>query len=239
MRRILLAEDEDAIRDFVVINLKRAGYDVVQTANGEEALAAFERENGNFSVALLDIMMPGIDGFEVCKRIREKSNKIGIIMLSAKSQEMDKVRGLMLGADDYVTKPFSPSELTARVDALCRRLGVDNTVSVGAQETEDENSIISGPFKLDYKSRTLYKNKTAIDLTQVEFQIMEYLMKNPNVALKRSEILHAVWGESYTGEEKAVDVNVRRLRVKIEDDSSDPQYLATAWGYGYKWVPGK
>lgn len=239
MRRILLAEDEDAIRDFVVINLKRAGYDVVQTANGEEALAAFERENGNFSVALLDIMMPGIDGFEVCKRIREKSNKIGIIMLSAKSQEMDKVRGLMLGADDYVTKPFSPSELTARVDALCRRLGVDNTAAVEIQEVEDENSIISGPFKLDYKSRTLYKNKTAIDLTQVEFQIMEYLMKNPNVALKRSEILHAVWGESYTGEEKAVDVNVRRLRVKIEDDSSDPQYLATAWGYGYKWVPGK
>ncbi len=239
MRRILLAEDEDAIRDFVVINLKRAGYDVVQTANGEEALAAFERENGNFSVALLGIMMPGIDGFEVCKRIREKSNKIGIIMLSAKSQEMDKVRGLMLGADDYVTKPFSPSELTARVDALCRRLGVDNTAAVEIQEVEDENSIISGPFKLDYKSRTLYKNKTAIDLTQVEFQIMEYLMKNPNVALKRSEILHAVWGESYTGEEKAVDVNVRRLRVKIEDDSSDPQYLATAWGYGYKWVPGK
>ena len=238
MRRILLAEDEDAIRDFVVINLKRAGYDVVQTANGEEALAAFERENGNFSVALLDIMMPGIDGFEVCKRIREKSNKIGIIMLSAKSQEMDKVRGLMLGADDYVTKPFSPSELTARIDALCRRLGVDNTVET-VQEVAGENSIVSGPFKLDYKSRTLYKNSTAIDLTQVEFQIMEYLMQNPNVALKRSEILHAVWGESYTGEEKAVDVNVRRLRVKIEDDSSDPQYLATAWGYGYKWVPTK
>ena len=238
MRRILLAEDEDAIRDFVVINLKRAGYDVVQTANGEEALAAFERENGNFSVALLDIMMPGIDGFEVCKRIREKSNKIGIIMLSAKSQEMDKVRGLMLGADDYVTKPFSPSELTARIDALCRRLGVDNTTET-VQETADENVLISGPFKLDYKSRTLYKNNTSIDLTQVEFQIMEYLMQNPNVALKRSEILHAVWGESYTGEEKAVDVNVRRLRVKIEDDSSDPQYLATAWGYGYKWVPTK
>ncbi len=238
MRRILLAEDEDAIRDFVVINLKRAGYDVVQTANGEEALAAFERENGNFSVALLDIMMPGIDGFEVCKRIREKNNKIGIIMLSAKSQEMDKVRGLMLGADDYVTKPFSPSELTARIDALCRRLGTD-TVETPKEEVPDENSIVSGPFKLDYKSRTLYKNKTAIDLTQVEFQIMEYLMQNPNVALKRSEILHAVWGESYTGEEKAVDVNVRRLRVKIEDDPADPQYLATAWGYGYKWVPNK
>lgn len=238
MRRILLAEDEDAIRDFVVINLKRAGYDVVQTANGEEALAAFERENGNFSVALLDVMMPGIDGFEVCKRIREKNNKIGIIMLSAKSQEMDKVRGLMLGADDYVTKPFSPSELTARIDALCRRLGAD-TVETQKEEEIDENSLVSGPFRLDYKSRTLYKNKTAIDLTQVEFQIMEYLMQNPNIALKRSEILHAVWGENYTGEEKAVDVNVRRLRVKIEDDSSDPQYLATAWGYGYKWLPNK
>ena len=239
MRRILLAEDEDAIRDFVVINLKRAGYDVVQTANGEEALAAFERENGNFSVALLDVMMPGIDGFEVCKTIREKNNKIGIIMLSAKSQEMDKVRGLMLGADDYVTKPFSPSELTARIDALCRRLGTDTFESPKEEEVTDENSLVSGPFRLDYKSRTLYKNKTPIDLTQVEFQIMEYLMQNPNVALKRSEILHAVWGENYTGEEKAVDVNVRRLRVKIEEDSSDPLHLTTAWGYGYRWVPSK
>lgn len=236
MRRILLAEDEDAIRDFVVINLKRAGYDVVQTANGEEALAAFERENGNFSVALLDIMMPGIDGFEVCKRIREKSSKIGIIMLSAKSQEMDKVRGLMLGADDYVTKPFSPSELTARIDALCRRLGADTAQPIN---DEPENVIVSGPFKLDYKSRTLYKNSTAIDLTQVEFQIMEYLMQNPNVALKRSDILHAVWGENYTGDEKAVDVNVRRLRVKIEDDSSEPVYLTTIWGYGYRWLPNR
>ena len=236
MRRILLAEDEDAIRDFVVINLKRAGYDVVETPDGERALEAFERENGNFSVVLLDVMMPGMDGIEVCKRIREKNHRIGIIMLTAKSQEMDKVRGLMLGADDYITKPFSPSELTARIDALCRRLGVSDE-SAAEDEAVGDDCLVSGPFKLDYKSRMLYKNRTPIDLTQVEFQIMEYLMKNPNVALKRSDIMKEVWGKDCTSDEKAVDVNVRRLRVKIEDDSSKPEYLATAWGYGYKWLP--
>lgn len=235
MNRILVVEDEAAIRDFVVINLKRAGYEVVDAANGKLGVEAYEKENGNFSVALLDIMMPEMDGFEVCQYIREKNQNIGIIMLSAKSQEMDKVRGLMLGADDYVTKPFSPSELLARVDALCRRMGI-RAQAVKAKEETDGNKLVSGPFALDYKSRALYKNNEAIELTQVEFQIIEFLIKNPNTAIKRSDILTAVWGDNYDGDEKIVDVNVRRLRVKIEDNPSDPKYLATVWGFGYKWT---
>ncbi len=229
MKKILVVEDEDVIRDFVVINLERAGYEVTAAPNGEEALRIFEEAGGNFDVALLDVMMPGIDGFTVCKKIREKSDSIGIIMLSAKTQEMDKVNGLMLGADDYVTKPFSPSELVARVDAIHRR------VSMAAGRGANAGDIVSGPFILNQRSRTLSKNGQIIELTQVEFQLMELFLRNPNVALERSEILSTVWGESYFGDVKIVDVNIRRLRMKIEDQPSNPKYLSTVWGYGYKW----
>ncbi|MEG2537506.1 MAG: response regulator transcription factor [Hydrogenoanaerobacterium sp.] len=232
MKRILVVEDEDAIRDFVVINLKRAGYDVIDAANGEDALRIFEENGGNFDVALLDIMMPGIDGFTVCKKIRAQSSTIGIIMLSAKTQEMDKVNGLMIGADDYVTKPFSPSELVARIDAIHRR------VTMAAQRQEQPDEMVSGPFVLNLKSRVLYKNGKIIDLTQVEYQIMEFFMGNQNVALERSEILTKVWGENYFGDIKIVDVNIRRLRMKIEKEPSVPEYLLTVWGFGYKWTPG-
>ena len=232
MKRILVVEDEDAIRDFVVINLQRAGYDVTPAANGEEALRIFEEQQGNFDVALLDIMMPGIDGFTLCKKIRAQSSTIGIIMLSAKSQEMDKVNGLMIGADDYVTKPFSPSELTARVDAIHRR------VTMTSQRQEQPDEIVSGPFILNLKSRMLSKNGKVIDLTQVEYQIMDFFLHNQNVALERSEILKKVWGDNYFGDIKIVDVNIRRLRMKIEDEPSSPQYLLTVWGFGYKWTSG-
>ena len=230
MKRILIAEDEDVIRDFVVINLKRAGYEVVDVPDGEQALRVFEESGGDFDVVVLDIMMPGIDGFGVCEKIRAASNSIGIIMLSAKSQEMDKVRGLMTGADDYITKQFSPSELVARVDAIYRR------VSLAKDVPAQEDEVTSGPFVLNSKSRMLYKNGKAVDLTQVEFQIMEFFMKNPNTALERSAILNQVWGSNYYGDVKIVDVNIRRLRMKIEEEPSNPQYLQTVWGYGYKWV---
>jgi DNA-binding response OmpR family regulator len=229
MKRILVCEDEDVIRDFVVINLKRAGYDVVDVSCGEEALKVFEAEYGNFDIALLDIMMPGIDGFTVCKRLREKSSTLGIIMLSAKTQEMDKVSGLMIGADDYITKPFSPSELTARVDAIYRR------VCMSFIKDEVSPIIESGPFKLNLKSRTVTKNDKLIDLTQVEYQILEYFMSNKNTALDRTSILNHIWGEIYFGDDKIVDVNIRRIRIKIEDEPSNPQYIITIWGYGYKW----
>ena len=230
MKRILIAEDEDAIRDFVIINLKRAGYEVVGVPDGEQALQVFEQSEGDFDVVVLDIMMPGIDGFGVCEKIRAANNSIGIIMLSAKSQEMDKVRGLMMGADDYITKPFSPSELVARVDAIYRRV----SLAKAAMQKSDE--IVSGPFVLNSKSRTLHKNGTPVDLTQVEFQILEFFMKNPNTALERTKILEEVWGSNYFGDVKIVDVNIRRLRMKIEEEPSNPRYLQTVWGFGYKWV---
>lgn len=229
MKRILFCEDEDAIRDFIVINLKRAGYDVTDVNCGEEALRVFDAENGNFDIVLLDIMMPGIDGFTVCKKLREKSSTPGIIMLTAKTQEMDKVNGLMIGADDYITKPFSPSELTARVDAIYRRVRM-------CFVKDDKSPLLeSGPFALNVKSRTVTKNGIPIDLTQVEYQILEYFMNNKNTALDRSSILNHIWGESYYGDDKIVDVNIRRIRLKIEDEPSNPQYIMTIWGYGYKW----
>ena len=233
MKRILVVEDEDAIRDFVIINLKRVGYEVEDASSGEEALEIFSRDTTAFDAALLDIMMPGIDGFAVCKEMRKKNSTMGIIMLSAKSQEMDKVNGLMLGADDYITKPFSPSELLARVDAICRR------VSLSAPGKEQSDEIQSGIFTLNLKSRTLTKNGVPIDLTQVEFQIMELFLQNPDTAMERSEILKQVWGEGYYGDVKIVDVNIRRLRMKIEDEPSSPKHLLTVWGYGYKWAAGQ
>ena len=232
MKRIMVVEDEDVIRDFEVINLKRSGYEVVDVPNGEEAMEIFDRNPTYFDVVLLDVMMPGIDGFEVCRRIREKNSSIGIIMLTAKSQEMDKVNGLMIGADDYVTKPFSPSELVARVDALYRR------VAMAAEKAAAPapNEIKSGPFVLNTKSRTVSKNGKILELTQVEYQILEYFFNNPNTALGRQDILNKVWGEGYFGDVKIVDVNIRRLRMKLEDKPSEPEFLLTVWGYGYKWV---
>ena len=228
MKRILICEDEDAIRDFVVINLKRAGYDVVDVNCGEDALTIFEAEQGSFDVVLLDIMMPGIDGFTVCKKIREKSSTIGIIMLTARTQEMDKVSGLMIGADDYITKPFSPSELTARVDAIYRRVSMSSV-------NDDRSSVIeSGPFVLNLKSRTVTKNGEPIELTQVEYQILEFFLNNKNTALDRASILNHIWGESYYGDDKIVDVKIRRIRMKIGEEPSNPKYISTIWGYGYK-----
>ena len=226
MKKVLVLEDEANIRSFVVINLKRAGYEAIEAATGEEALAQLRR-NPDIKVALLDIMLPDdMDGFEVCRRIRASDSKIGIIMLTARTQEMDKVTGLMTGADDYVTKPFSP-ELTARVDALYRRTGGDVEMDAG--------EISQPPFLLNTRNRTLEKNGARVKLTQVEYSIMKLFMDNPGKALSREEILDAVWGRDYFGELKIVDVNIRRLRIKIEDDPTNPSYITTVWGYGYKW----
>ena len=231
MKRILVVEDEDAIREFVVINLQRAGYDVVEANSGEAALQKYEENHGEFDVAILDIMMPGIDGLTVCKELRKKSGNLGIIMLTAKTQEMDKVTGLMLGADDYVTKPFSPSELVARVDSLYRRVAIAEM----REENNLQEELVSGDFVLNRRYRALKKKGRMIELTQVEFQIMEYFFSNPGVALDRTNILTHVWGEAYYGEEKIVDVNIRRLRMKIEDEPSNPRHIVTVWGLGYKW----
>lgn len=234
-KRILVCEDEDAIRDFVVINLRRAGYEVIDVNCGEKALEEFDSCGGDIDVALLDIMMPGIDGFEVCRRLREKSVEIGIIMLSAKSQEMDKVTGLMTGADDYITKPFSPSELLARVDAIYRRVSTYGARSAAPQTSGEDGVFTSGEFTVDSKSRTIAKNGKNIDLTQVEYHILEYFITNSGTALDRKSILRHIWGDNYFGDDKIVDVNIRRLRMKLEDDPSSPSHIQTVWGYGYKW----
>ena len=228
MRKVLVMEDESSIRGFEVINLRRAGYEPIEADCGEAALEQLKR-HPDIRVALLDVMLPDIDGFEICRRIRAADSKIGIIMLTAKNQEMDKVMGLMTGADDYITKPFSPAELTARVDALYRRLGEAD------EPVEDTGEIKQGPFKLNTRNRTLEKNGQRIRLTQIEYSIMKYFMDNSGKALSREEILNEVWGRDYFGELKIVDVNIRRLRIKIEDDPTLPSYITTVWGYGYKW----
>ncbi len=233
MRKVLVAEDEDSIREFIVINLTRSGYEVEQAENGAIALKKFKEEPESFDVAILDIMMPELDGLTVCKELRAVSNDLGIIMLSAKTQEMDKVTGLLVGADDYVTKPFSPSELMARVDAVYRRVEMMR----GNRKSDDSSdSIVLDEFELNLRNRTLTKNGQSIELTQVEFQIVEFFFKNPNAALSRTDILKQVWGENYFGDEKIVDVNIRRLRMKIEDNPSNPTKLVTIWGLGYKWI---
>lgn len=231
MKRVLVVEDEEAIREFEVINLQRSGYDVVDTDNGESALELFDRYNGDFDLAVLDIMLPSIDGMKVCKELRKRSDTIGIILLTAKTQEMDKISGLMLGADDYITKPFSPSELVARVDALYRRVALN----IMRSNNKFNEEIKFGEFVLNLKNRALKKRGRVIELTQVEFQIMEYFFSNPGTVLSRTQILEHVWGSGKQGEEKIVDVNIRRLRMKIEDNPSVPQHIITVWGMGYKW----
>ena len=226
MKKVLILEDEVNIRSFVVINLQRAGYHVVEAGTGEDALDILEAQN-DIEEAILDIMLPGMDGFEVCRRLRAANKKIGIIMLTARTQEMDKVTGLMTGADDYVTKPFSPAELTARVDALFRRIG---------KSAGSTNELLSqGPFVLNTRNHTLDKYGQRIRLTQVEYGIMKLFMSNPGKALSREEIMGSVWGQDFEGDLKIVDVNIRRLRIKIEDDTANPAYVTTVWGYGYKW----
>ncbi len=226
MRKVLILEDEVNIRSFVVINLKRAGYDTIEAGTGEEALERL-RENPDIGVAILDIMLPGIDGFEVCRRIRANNKQIGIIMLTARTQEMDKITGLMTGADDYVTKPFSPAELTARIDALYRRLGADAVA--------DSEILSQGPFVMNTRNHTLEKAGKRVRLTQVEYSILKLFMQSQGRPLSREDILSSVWGREYEGELKIVDVNIRRLRIKIEDDTANPTYITTVWGFGYKW----
>ncbi len=227
LKKVLILEDEDSIRSFVVINLRRAGFEPVEAACGLDALDAL-RSDPEIRVALLDVMLPDIDGFEVCRRIRAEGNRVGIIMLSARGQETDKITGLASGADDYVTKPFSTAELTARIEALYRRTGED-PAPVPADELRQ------GPFRLNIRTRILEKDGERVKLTQIEYALMQLFMQNPGKALSREELLSRVWGRDFVGDDKVVDVNIRRLRVKLETDSTAPQYLHTVWGLGYQW----
>ena len=227
-KKILVVEDEKNIAELERDYLEANGYTVEIEFDGKNGLD--KAIGSGYDLVILDVMLPGIDGFEVCRRIRATNATIGIIMLTARSQEMDKVTGLMTGADDYVTKPFSPAELTARVDALLRRAGDAPLVSAAVGE------ISQPPFLLNMTDRVVEKNGKRLKLTQLEYQIMKLFMENPDKALTREEILDTVWGRGYFGEVKIVDVNIRRLRLKIEDDAQEPKYISTVWGFGYKWT---
>ncbi|MCT4663404.1 MAG: response regulator transcription factor [Tissierellales bacterium] len=225
MNKILILEDEASIRAFVKINLARNGFEVVEADTGEKALELYKKHK-DIDLAILDVMLPGIDGLEVCKELRNSNDNMGIIMLTARSQELDKVMALDLGADDYLTKPFSPMELVARVNALLRRV---------EKKSEENDHLVSGVFEIDLNARKFYKSKIEIELTPTEFSLMKMFMKNPDRALTRDELLDEVWGENYIGDVKIVDVNIRRLRKKVEEDSSSPKYIETIWGSGYRW----
>lgn len=223
MKKILIVEDEESIRGFLKINLKRNGFEVLETDNGEEGLEIVEREEPD--IVILDVMLPGIDGFEVCKRVREKQESIGIIMLTAKGQEMDKIIGLEYGADDYMVKPFNPMELLLRIKAILRRIGKD-----------DEKKVLKeGIFTVDIYGKKIFKGDEEIDLTPKEYSLIKIFIENPNRAFSRDELLDLAWGKNYFADSKIIDVNIRRLRSKIEDYSFKAGYIETIWGFGYRW----
>ncbi|PEQ57962.1 response regulator transcription factor [Bacillus cereus] len=224
MSKILVLEDELTIRSFIVLNLKRAGFYVIEATTGEEALQILSEQT--VDIALLDVMLPGIDGLEVCKAIRKENKKMGIIMLTARVQDEDKVQGLGIGADDYIAKPFSPVVLTARIQSLLRRIEVHE---------EKTNIVTSGPFSLNIIEERLYKDGQLVDLTPTEYMILQYLMNQAPKPVSRDEILNMIWGTNYVGETKVVDVNMRRLRQKIECNPSEPEFILTVWGKGYVW----
>lgn len=223
--KILVLEDEIGIRSFVSINLKREGYEIIEAASGSEAIEQLSN-HPDISIALLDVMLPDMSGIEICKFIRQQFDQIGVIMLTAKGQEEDKLEGFISGADDYIVKPFSIKELLVRVSALIRRVKKD-------ENKFKSNEIISNPFVLNIDKRKLYKNGLEIELTPTEFSIVKYLMVNAKKSLSRDQILNEVWGSNYLYDFKIVDVNIRRIRNKIEDDPSKPKYIQTVWGYGY------
>lgn len=225
-KKIMIVEDEDSIRGFLKINFHREKFIVIEAASGEEGLSKIRLEKPD--VVLLDVMLPGIDGFQVCETVRKDFPHMGIIMLTARSQDMDKISGLEFGADDYVVKPFNPIELILRVKALLRRAG-DN-------EKEDSSNVLSsGALKLDIYAKTAYKDSVEVSLTPKEYLLMKLFMENRGKAFTRDELLNIVWGFDFVGDAKIVDVNIRRLRAKIEEDPSAPTYLETVWGTGYRW----
>lgn len=228
MAKILLVEDEESIRGFIKINLIRNGFEVIEAGSGEEGIRKALNEKPD--MAILDVMLPGIDGFQVCSKLRNEYPKIGIIMLTAKGQDMDKIMGLEYGADDYIVKPFNPLEVVLRVKAILRRIEIEDE-----KINKDENKITSGPFVIDLYSQKLLKNGVEIDVTPKEYMLMKLFIENPNKAFTRDELLNLIWGYDFFGDSKIIDVNIRRLRAKIEDDSSSPKYIETVWGLGYRW----
>ena len=228
MTKILLVEDEESIRSFLKINLERNSFQVIEAGTGEEGIEKALLEKPE--IIILDVMLPGIDGFQVCSRLRKEFPNAGIIMLTAKGQDMDKIMGLEFGADDYIIKPFNPLEVVLRVKAILRRIGISEDES-----SNNKNKLMGGPFIIDLYSQKLLNNNKEIDVTPKEYMLMKLFIENPNKAFTRDELLNLIWGYNFFGDPKIIDVNIRRLRSKIEDDSSNPQYIETVWGIGYRW----
>ncbi len=228
MTTILVLEDEITIRRFITLNMKHAGFNVLETDTGEKALELLEHHN--VDIVILDVMLPGIDGFRVCKSIRKNNENMGIIILTALVQEKDQVYGLTIGADDYIKKPFSIIELVARVQSLLRRI---------KKNKKNLKLIHSGPFQLNLLQGELYRDEIVIDLTPTEHIILRYLMENSIKPISRNELLKKIWGINCVGNTKVIDVNISRLRQKIEPNPSDLQFLLTVWGKGYKWNGSK
>ena len=227
MAKILLVEDEVSIRGFLKINLMRNDFEVIEAGTGEDGIKMALQDKPD--VAVLDVMLPGIDGFQVCNELRAKYPDLGIIMLTAKGQDMDKIMGLEFGVDDYIIKPFNPLEVVLRVKAILRRIGISE------DESSNKNKLMGGPFIIDLYSQKLLKDNKEIDVTPKEYMLMKLFIENPNKAFTRDELLNLIWGYNFFGDPKIIDVNIRRLRSKIEDDSSNPQYIETVWGIGYRW----
>ena len=225
--KILVVEDENHIRGFIIANLEICDFKVIEAASGEEALEMCKYNQPD--VAVLDIMLPGMDGYELCKSLRAMFPDIAIIMLTAKGQHMDKIIGLDIGADDYMVKPFNPMELISRIKAILRR------IKKTEKNIYENHVVVVGNLKLDISSVKLIKDDIEIELTQREFGLLKVFMENPDKAFTRDELLDAAWGEDFYGDFKTVDVHVRRIREKIEDDSSNPKYIETVWGHGYRF----
>jgi len=225
-KRVLIVEDEKSIVTLIQYNLQQAGYETSVAYDGKEALHRIEKNHFDFIV--LDLMLPEIDGLEVCRRIREQKNDVPILILTAKSDELNKVIGLQTGADDYLTKPFSPKELIARIEAILRRTNRQ------VREEKDKQSITIGELTLYPANFQAYLNDTLLDLTRKEFEVLVYLSENKGQIVSREELLHKVWGYDYAGDTRTVDMQVSRLRDKIEQNSKEPKYIKTVWGFGYR-----
>jgi DNA-binding response OmpR family regulator len=226
--RILLVDDEQSIQTLLSYPLSRDGYDVVQAVDGQEALERFDEQA--FDLVVLDVMLPKIDGLEVCRRLRSRSS-VPIIMLTAKSDEIDKVVGLELGADDYITKPFSMREFSSRVRAALRR----SEMSRAARNGDDEEPLAVGELKIDFLKRTARVRGDEAPLTYVEFEILSILSRSPGRVFTRDMLLAQIWGDSAYRDQRTIDVHIRHLREKIEQDAKDPEYLFTVRGVGYRF----
>ncbi|MFF2482745.1 response regulator transcription factor [Paenibacillus sp. NPDC058071] len=222
---VLIVEDDDNIRRFITINLENNGFSVSEAADGERALQAYESNRP--AVIVLDIMLPNASGFEICQKIREKDANVIIIMVTARGQDLDKIKGLEIGADDYLVKPFNPLELVARIKAILRRTEKDMQ--------PPQTVLQSGAIRIDLNANQVFKDHLSVELTPKEFQLVKTFLEHPNKALSRNELMNLVWGEDYIGDPKTVDVHVRKLREKLEDDDSNPRYMETVWGIGYRW----